>query len=112
MPSDFQAARPATGAALLAAGPVNALELSRSRDIPAAPAAVWALVGDFCAIRLWHPQVQRCILSGDEDDDGIRAQLRGLVVKGGQGTIVEVETERDEAGMSYSYSFIQGPLPV
>ena len=102
----------ATGAALLAAGPATALELSRRRDIPAAPAAVWALVGDFCAIQLWHPQVQRCILSGDEEDDGIRAQLRGLVVKGGQGTIVEVETDRDEAGMSYSYSFIQGPLPV
>jgi hypothetical protein len=80
--------------------------------VPAAPAAVWALVGDFCAIQHWHPQVQRCILSGDDDDDGMRAQLRGLVVRGGAGTIVEVETARDEAGMSYSYSFIQGPLPV
>ncbi len=34
------------------------------------------------------------------------------MAKGGLGTIVEVETARDETGMSYSYSFIQGPLPV
>jgi len=100
------------GATLLVAEPVHALEVSRSRDIPVRPDAVWALIGDFCAIQLWHPQVQRCVLSNDDDDDGIRAQIRGLVVKGGQGTIVEVETARDEPGMSYSYSFIQGPLPV
>ncbi|MDP4004965.1 SRPBCC family protein [Methylobacterium sp. NEAU K] len=98
-------------AAFLAAGPAYALEVSRSRDIPAPPAAIWALIGDFCAIGLWHPQVERCILSSDEDDD-LRAQIRGVVVKGGLGTIVEVETARDEAGMSYSYSFVQGPLPV
>ncbi|MER2195008.1 SRPBCC family protein [Methylobacterium brachiatum] len=99
-------------AALLSAGSACALEVTRSRDIPAPPAAVWALVGEFCAIGLWHPQVERCILSREDDDDGIRAQIRGLVTKGGLGTIVEVETARDEAAMSYSYSFIQGPLPV
>ncbi|QGY06149.1 SRPBCC family protein [Methylobacterium mesophilicum SR1.6/6] len=97
---------------MVAAGPACALEVTRSRDLPAPPAAVWALIGDFCAIQFWHPQVARCILSADDDDDGIRAQIRGLVVKGGLGTVVEVETARDEAGMSYSYSFIQGPLPV
>ena len=102
----------AIGAALLVAGPAYALEVTRSRDIPAPAAAVWALVGDFCAIQFWHPQVERCILSANDDDDGIRAQIRGLVVKGGLGTIVEVETARDEAAMSYSYGFIQGPLPV
>jgi hypothetical protein len=99
-------------AALLAAKPACALEVTRSRDLPAPASAVWALVGDFCAIQFWHPQVERCILSADDDDDGIRAQIRGLVVKGGLGTIVEVETARDEAGRSYSYSLIQGPLPV
>lgn len=99
-------------AGLLAAGPACALEVTRSRDIPAPPAAVWALIGDFCAIGLWHPQVERCILSRENDDDGIRAQIRGLVAKSGLGTIVEVETARNEAAMSYGYSFIQGPLPV
>ncbi|WP_267421786.1 SRPBCC family protein [Methylobacterium sp. GC_Met_2] len=98
--------------ATLAAGPAHALEVIRSRDLPTPAEAVWALVGDFCAIQFWHPQVERCILSADDDDDGIRAQIRGLVVKGGLGTIVEVETARDETGRSYSYGLIQGPLPV
>lgn len=97
---------------LVLIGPAQALEVTRSRDIDAPPAAVWALVGDFCAIGRWHPQVERCILSADEDDDSVRVQLRGLVVKGGEGTIVEVETARDDAAMTYSYSFVQGPLPV
>ena len=104
--------RATLGAVLLASAPAHALEVTRSRDIPAPAAAVWALVGDFCAIQFWHPQVERCILSADDDDDGIRAQIRGLVVKGGLGTIVEVETARDETGRSYSYGLIQGPLPV
>jgi uncharacterized protein YndB with AHSA1/START domain len=102
-------------AILAAAGrpvPAMALELTLSRDIDAPPAAVWALIGDFCAIGRWHPQVERCILSNDEDDDSVRVQVRGLVVKDGGGTVVEVETARDERAMSYSYSFVQGPLPV
>lgn len=93
-------------------GRAEALEVTRSRDIDASPAAIWALVGDFCAISRWHPQLERCILSSDEDDDTVRVQLRGLVVRGGKGTIVEVETARDEAAMTYSYRFVQGPLPV
>ena len=96
----------------LSATPAHALELTRSRDVPAPPAAVWALVGEFCAIGRWHPQVERCILSSDEDDDTVRVAVRGLVLTGGLGTVVEVETARDEAAMSYSYSFVQGPLPV
>ncbi len=100
------------GLALLVTGPAQALEVTRSRDIDAPPAAVWAIVGDFCGIGRWHPQVERCLLSMDEDDETARVQVRGLVVKGGRGTIVEVETARNEMGRSYSYSFVQGPLPV
>lgn len=96
----------------VAAFPASALEVTRSRDIEAPPAAVWAIVGDFCGIGRWHPQVERCILSNEEDDETAKVQVRGLVVKGGLGTIVEVETARDETGRSYSYSFVQGPLPV
>ena len=92
--------------------PACALEVTRSRDVAAPPAAVWALIGDFCAIARWHPQVERCILSRDADDESAPVQIRGLVAKGGLGTIVEVETARSEGAMSYSYSFIRGPLPV
>ncbi|MFD0936614.1 SRPBCC family protein, partial [Methylobacterium trifolii] len=90
----------------------RALEVSRSRDVGAPPAAVWAVIGAFCGIARWHPQVERCILSDDSEADGETVHIRGLVVKGGLGTIVEAETARDEAGRSYSYSFVQGPLPV
>lgn len=107
--------RPALGLAatgILATAPAFGLEVTRSKDIEAPPAAVWAIIGDFCGIGRWHPQVERCILSQDEDDETVRVQVRGLVVRGGLGTIVEVETARDDVGMTYSYSFVQGPLPV
>lgn len=96
------------------AGPAGAVEVSRSRDIPAPPAAVWALVGGFCAIALWHPQVVACETSGTRDDADREDNepMRRLTIAGGLGILVEAETRRDEAGMSYSYAFIEGPLPV
>ncbi|KQU20976.1 MxaD protein [Methylobacterium sp. Leaf94] len=98
----------------LLAGPAGAIEVSRSRDIPAPAAAVWALIGGFCSIALWHPQVVACDSSGTRDDADREDNepVRRLVVAGGLGTLVEAETRRDEAGMSYSYAFIEGPLPV
>ena len=90
----------------------RAVEVVRSINISAPATAVWAIVGDFCAIARWHPQVERCILSDSSEAQGETATIRGLVVTGGLGTIVEIETGRDEKGMSYSYSFISGPLPV
>lgn len=98
----------------LLAGPASAIEVSRSRDIPAPAAAVWALIGGFCSIALWHPQVVACEASGTRDDADREDNepVRRLVVAGGLGTLVEAETRRDEAGMSYSYVFIEGPLPV
>jgi carbon monoxide dehydrogenase subunit G len=90
----------------------HALEVSRSREIAAPAAAVWAIIGEFCAIARWHPQVERCVLSDQSETEGETVAVRGLVAAGGLGTIVEVETQRDERAMSYSYAFVQGPLPV
>ncbi|MDP4022655.1 SRPBCC family protein [Methylobacterium sp. NEAU 140] len=98
--------------AALAAAPAGSAELVRSRDVAAPPAAVWALVGGFCAIALWHPQVERCTLSEEADDETAQVRVRTLDLRGGLGIVVEVETDRDERGMSYSYSFVQGALPV
>lgn len=90
-----------------------ALEVTRSIDIEAPPAAVWALIGDFCAIEKWHPLVKRCTISNSRDDDeGKPVAIRRLVAADGLGTIVEVQTMRDEKAMSYSYAFVEGPLPV
>lgn len=92
-------------------GPGFALEVSRSVEIQTSPAAVWALVGDFCAIKKWHPMVVSCTLSND-DSEGRAVATRSLVAAGNLGTIVEVETSRDEKTMTYSYAYVRGPLPV
>ncbi|GJD43298.1 IS1595 family transposase ISMpo2 [Methylobacterium cerastii] len=84
-----------------------ALEVTRSRVVAAPPAAVWSLVGGFCDIARWHPQVTRCTLSSESG-----APVRALVAAGGLGTLIETETARDEAAMSYSYRLVSGPLPV
>jgi uncharacterized protein YndB with AHSA1/START domain len=101
-----------TAAFLALVADVQALEVSRSRDIAAPPAAVWAIMEDFCAIELWHPQVARCTLSEDEETAGIAMPVRGLVTTEGLGPIVEAETARDGAAMTYSYILLGGPLPV
>ena len=78
-----------TAAFLALVADVQALEVSRSRDIAAPPAAVWAIMEDFCAIELWHPQVARCTLSEAEETAGIAMPVRGLVTTGGIGPIVK-----------------------
>lgn len=84
-----------------------ALEVTRARVIAAPPAAVWSLIGGFCDIARWHPQVTRCTQSTESG-----APVRVLVAAGGLGTIVEIETVRDEAALRYGYRFVSGPLPV
>ncbi|TXN62757.1 SRPBCC family protein [Methylobacterium sp. WL6] len=89
------------------AGAASALEVTRSRIVAAPPAAIWSLIGGFCDIARWHPQVTRCTLSSE---DG--APVRALVAAGGLGTLIEIETARDEAALSYSYRLVSGPLPA
>ncbi len=38
----------------------QALEVKKRREAPGKPAEVWAVVGDFCAIKDWHPAVTEC----------------------------------------------------
>ncbi len=65
--------------------------------------AVWAKVGDFCAIGNWLPGLKRA-LSAD-------GKTRTLTTE--QGAIVVEHLEsRDDAGRSYSYTVVSGPLPV
>ena len=107
-------ARGQTASLLLAAAiaatipvPASALEVTRSRVVAAPPAAVWSLIGGFCDIQRWHPQVTRCTLSSETG-----APVRALVAAGGLGTLIEIETARDEAARRYSYRLVSGPLPV
>ncbi len=93
--------------AALVATPALALEVSQTFDVAAPPAKVWATIGDFCGIGVWHPAIEKCTLSMK---DGA-APLRNLALTGG-GDIVEEQTFRDDARHAYGYKILEGPLPV
>jgi hypothetical protein len=76
----------------------------KKRDAPGTPAVVWTLVGSFCAIRDWHPEVADCVETKEGD-----ATFRSLTLKDGA-KIKEQLLESDDT--SYSYAIIESPLPV
>jgi hypothetical protein len=88
----------------LTAVPASAIESSIKGSSTASADAVWAKIGDFCGIGKWHPAIEKCVLSAD-------GKQRTLSLKGG-GTVVEKLEKRDDAAHSYTYSIIDGPLPV
>jgi Polyketide cyclase / dehydrase and lipid transport len=93
-------------AGLLAATPAFALEASKTVDVAASPEKVWQTIGDFCGIANWHPAIEKCVMG---QQNGM--PTRTLTLKGG-GTILELQTGRNDSGMSYSYTILQSPLPV
>jgi hypothetical protein len=103
---------PIAGAAALCAllptgiAPASAATLLRSVDVKAPPAAVWSVIGSFCAIKDWLPPVGACI------EDGKSPPTRTLVTKDGKAAFVETQTARDDAAFSYSYAFIASPFPL
>ena len=100
--------RLALPALVLLAGtlPGHALEVQKSATVAASPDKVWHTIGDFCGIAAWHPAVEKCVPS---DKDG--QKIRTLSLKGG-GTLVEQQVSRDDKVMSYTYTIVEGPLPV
>jgi hypothetical protein len=86
--------------------PVSAASLSRSVDVNGTPAAVWSIIGPFCAIKDWHPAIATCT------EDGNGTETRTLVTRDGKATFVETQTARSDAEHLYSYSFKSSPLPV
>ena len=84
----------------------SAASISRSMEVSGAPAAVWSVIGAFCAIKDWLPPVGMCI------EDGKTPPTRTLVTKDGKASFVEKQTARSDADHSYSYAFLSSPLPV
>lgn len=82
----------------------EAIEVKKRREAPGKPAEVWAVVGDFCAIKDWHKAVAECEQI-EEAGDTYR-----ILTLGDGGKIKEKLTETDDT--SYSYEIIEGPLPV
>jgi hypothetical protein len=94
----------AAGLLLFAAVPAFAAESKVVGTSAAAPDKVWTKIGDFCGIANWHPVIEKCTLSSD-------GSIRTLSLKGG-GAVREKLEKRDDAARSYTYSIIDGPLPV
>lgn len=92
--------------ALAVATPALALDVSRSAEVAAPPAKVWATIGGFCGIADWHPVVEKCDLSMNGGKT-----IRTLSLKGG-GTIVEELISRSDANLAYTYAIVESPLPV
>ena len=80
------------------------LEVHKKVEAPGAPAQIWEIAGDFCAIKTWHPLVADC----KQTNEG-HTIVRTLTAKNGA-TIKEKLVESDDR--SYSYQIIESPLPV
>lgn len=82
----------------------DAIEVKKKREAPGKPAELWAVVGDFCAIKDWHPAVVAC----EEFAEG--GNTYRMLTLGDGGKIKEKLTDKDDTG--YSYEIIESPLPV
>ena len=86
------------------ASAAGAVEVHQMLTVKGAPDAVWQKVGDFCAIKDWHPAVKACVVS---EEGGVT--FRTLTLPDG-GAIKEKLLEKTDT--SYSYEIIESPLPV
>lgn len=82
----------------------EAIEVQKREEAPGTPAEVWAMVGDFCAIKDWHPGIAECEQI-EEDGDTYR-----ILTLGDGAKIKEKLTKMGDT--MYSYDIIEGPLPV
>jgi len=95
----------ATGLAVfVATGSAPAVTVKKRTEAPGLPPEIWQVVGDFCAIKDWHPAVASC----EETKEG-DVTFRTLTLKGG-GKIKEKLTGTEDA--AYNYEIVESPLPV
>ena len=75
-------------------GSALAVEVDKKIEVPGAPAQIWGIARDFCAIKAWHPLVADCKQTNEGD-----AVLRTLTAKNGA-TIKEKLVESDDRSYS------------
>lgn len=91
---------------MLAGGVMAAdFNVTRSLDLDADSTEVWRVIGDFCDVDDWHPDIARCSL---KVMDG---RLHRVLVSSDGGEFVERRIA-SEAGLSYTYRLVSGPLPL
>ena len=82
----------------------TSLEVNKSIQIDSSLESVWNYAGDFCAISVWHPAVETCEIT---EEDGTTYRILAL----GDGAQIK-ERHDGETATGYSYTIIEGPLPV
>ncbi len=80
-------------------------QVKRSLEIPSSTPHVWHLIGDFCDIDDWHPNVSSCAL---KVMDG--ALVRVLTTATGD-NMIQRRIAREE-GLSYTYQTVDSALPI
>jgi hypothetical protein len=89
---------------VIGSGSAFALDVNKKIAAPGQPPTVWAIAGEFCSIKDWHPVVADCKEAKEGD-----VTFRTLTLKDG-GTIKEKLLASDDT--SYSYEIVESPLPV
>lgn len=85
------------------------LSVEESVTLPAKPAEVWKVVGNYGHLEAWHPVIVKTdITHGVNNKAGA---VRALETKDGA-KIVEELLNYDGRKMSLRYKFIESPLPV
>lgn len=90
-----------------AGGAAGATEVMKTTTVDHPADKVWALIGEYGHLDKWHPAVVKLELSGD----GGTGIFRLLTLPDGA-TLKERLQSYSLDEMSYSYSIVEGPLPV
>lgn len=108
-PADAVSPPPAAAEAPAAPPAAEVLTVTQEATLPMAPAALWAKIGDFNGLNTWHPAIAKSeIVAGTNNEPGAHRKL----TLGDGAVIVEELAARDDAGMSLTYTIVEGPLPV
>jgi Polyketide cyclase / dehydrase and lipid transport len=91
-------------ALLVGSASASAITVKKRIEAPGLPPQVWEVVGDFCAIKRWHPAVADCVETKEGD-----VTFRTLTLKDG-GKIKEKLTGTENLG--YTYEIVESLLPV
>ncbi len=82
----------------------QSLQVTKTIQIDASPEKVWEYVGDFCAIKDWHPAVKNCEIVEENHE-----KFRILTLQD-DATIKEAKGGKNPMG--YMYTITESPLPV
>jgi hypothetical protein len=91
-------------ALLLGSASAFAITVKKRTEAPGLPPEIWAIVGDFCAIKTWHPAAADCVITKEGD-----VTFRTITLKNGA-KLKEKLTGTEEFG--YTYEIVESPLPV